>query len=367
MMEWSAGIAGIAGDGRSAVRVLPYGLVAALLLATPAVGQVEDEQTEDYERQDRQYLERLRQLEEQEEEESDEPAATDREAFLAKAEELVRDRHYNTRSTDHYRVQTDDIRLLIDETGDLLESFHAFFEEFWTGRVELADEEETSRVFLFRSFYKYNQLLQGDFRRASIRPKGHYLRAFDVIATHSAADLPQQLPDALVHEAAHQLVERRLYPGGLPSLWVSEGLASYFGYTYRSKDGTFVPGVVGGKSIRLIRDTPPGQSKEGIDRLRRFRREAGELGAGNFVDDLISIRDPGQFYGADVDLNYAGSWLLVHFLLHGDDGRYRAAFVRYLSLDAQGAGPDVLYQTLEVDPQELQAGFFAHLRRIKTR
>ena len=115
------------------------------------------------------------------------------------------------------------VRLLVDETGQLLESFHVFFQEFWADRLELsAAQEEVSRVFLFRSFYKYNQLLQGDFRRVQIRPKGHYLRAFDVVVAHTGADLPRQLPDALLHEAAHQLIERRIYSDTAPTEVTSE-------------------------------------------------------------------------------------------------------------------------------------------------
>lgn len=339
-------------------------LLAVTALTAPVAAQVDDEQTREYERQDQRYLERLQEPE-PESEAGDETYA-DREAFLAKAEELVSDRHFDALVTEHYRLQTDDIRLLLDETGTLFESFQAFFERFWDGRLELgAGDEEPTRVFLLRSFYKYNQLLRGDFRRIEVRPKGHYVRAFDVIVAHTGADLPQQLPDALVHETAHRLIERRLLRGGPPSLWVSEGLASYFGYTYRDRDGEFREGVVGGKSIRLVRDSAPGQSREGIDRLRGFKRAASGLES-DFVERLVAIRDPAEFYGPRAELYYAGSWLLVHFLLHGEEGRYAEAFARYLTLDAAGAGPDALYRELGAGPQQLQPALLDHVRRIKT-
>ena len=46
--------------------------------------------------------------------------------------------------------------------------------------------------------------------------------------------------DALVHEAAHQLVNHRLLAAqtSVPP-WLSEGVASYFGYTYLDGKGSF--------------------------------------------------------------------------------------------------------------------------------
>jgi hypothetical protein len=349
-------------------------LVSALLPGA-AVAQSEDEQTKDYEEQDRRYYERYAETPESPPEpDPAEPAvdpAADFESFLATAESLVKNQYYRSASSDHYRVQTDDIRVDTEAVLELLESFRSHFESFWEPRLELAEHDKQARVFLIRSFKKYNDLLGADFRREIVRPKGHYIQAFDIIAAHSGAGRPQEFTDAVVHEAAHQLVGTRMFAGDdSASPWISEGLASYFGYSYRDKTGTFQPGAIGGKSTRLIKDSAKGQSVEGTQRLRALKKQlrGHESDEQNLVDYLVRMRDPLQFYGGPVDLHYSGSWLLVHFLLHGEDGQYATAFARYLELETEGrGGADVLYRELGTTPEHLEAAFLAHVRGTKAR
>ena len=81
-------------------RSLLLSAVVLGVLCPTAVAQV-DEQTEDYEEQDRRYYERYLQ---QQEEESTEPESVDVEAFLAQADELIRDQNYWSHNSDHYRA-----------------------------------------------------------------------------------------------------------------------------------------------------------------------------------------------------------------------------------------------------------------------
>lgn len=358
-------------------RALRHGFLVLLLAAAlPAAGQSEDEQTRDYEEQDRRYYERYAEPQADSEDEARPepdpiPPSEDFESFLATAEALVKNQYYRSGSTEHYRVQTDDVRIDTDAVLGLLETFRAYFEDFWSERIELARHDAQARVFLIRSFKNYNDLLGADFRREIVRPKGHYIQAFDIIAAHSGAGRPQELTDAVVHEAAHQLVGTRIFAGNDDATpWISEGLASYFGYTYRDKHGTFHPGAIGGKSTRLMRDIPRGQSIEGPSRLRGFKKRIKSLQSaeGAFVDYLVQLRDPMRFYGGDVDLHYAGSWLLVHFLFHGNDGRYAVPFAGYLELETEGrGGAEVLYRELGATPEHLDSAFFEYVGRLKPR
>ena len=68
-------------------------------------------------------------------------------------------------------------------------------------------------------------------------------------------------------------------------------------------------------------------------------------------------------HGGDADLNYGLSWVLVHYLLHGDDGAHATAFVRYLERLGQGEdGPDLLFAELEISPVELDAAMARHVK-----
>jgi hypothetical protein len=351
-------------------RSLPLIWFALLALAGApwAVAQYdEDEQTQDHAEQDRLYLERYAQPEEKEPEKPN--AESLRQAYLARADELIRDRNHRAKTGQRYRVQTDDPRLDTRETLELLEGFRIWFDRFWSGRVEMAPYDRLSRVFLFYSFYKYNELLEGDFRYETYRPKGHYRLSTDVITLHSDPDSPGFLADALLHEAAHQLVEQRvLRAAGMTPRWLSEGLAGYFGYTYRDRDGEFQPGVVGGKSAALLGgEKVDAEGRVVLQNARRFLKGAGNE-AGPVVDRVISIEDPERFYGEGVPLHYAVSWALVHYLLHGDGGAHNGAFAEFLGLVARGQGsPEALYRQMGLNAEELDAAVKRHLKGIKAK
>jgi len=347
-------------------------IVAPLLVFFPVAAQQDDE---DLEEQEQRYYERYLQREEPSEEADAEPQPPEepedsRAAFRARADELIRDRDYRASDGSIYRVKTDDPRLDTRAAVELLGDFSIFFTSFWEARLELAPYEGPADVFLFYSFHKYNQLLTGDFTFSATRPKGHYVRDLDVITLHTDADMPGGLADTLVHEAAHQLVDQRIYARGVPpSMWLAEGFGSYFGFTYRDKNGRFHPGRVGGKGAALIRGEKAQYGEEGPLRLRAFRQMVKKSGfeePGDLVDWVVGAQDPQNFYFQNPDLTYATSWLLVHYLLHGDDGIHATAFCSYLEQAVRGNGaPETLYATVGMDAPELEAALVAHAKRIK--
>jgi hypothetical protein len=334
---------------------------------TPAQYEDEDEKLKDEAERDRLYLERYQKQESPDTGLSAEEAEA---AIFARIEELIRDRNYNGATSDHFRVQTDDPRLDPQAATELLESFRSYFESFWADRLPLKPYEKTGRVFLFYSFFKYNQLLEGDFRFSAQRPKGHYGSLFDGITLHTDADGPGDLADTLVHEATHQMMDQRLnltVGGTLP--WLSEGMAHYFGNMQRDKSGKFLGAVVGGKGIGLFRDGKIYDSRLPALGLRNFRRSAKNVGSGDSLfGTLLGIRDPNVFYGGNAELNYNASWMLVHYLFHGAEGAHADAFVRYLEQESQGkGGPDVLMKEIGLTYQALDAEVARHATTVKVR
>jgi hypothetical protein len=349
---------------------MPAALVAiGLSIASPVVVAQydEDEQTRDHEDVDRSYIERYRQ---ERAEPEDESGADDVAAVLARAERLIRDRNYRSASSEHYRVQTDDPRVDARAAVALLDAFRTHFDDFWRDRMDLAPYDEQSRVFLFYSFHEFNQAVEGDFRYRRYRPVGHYGAPFDVITLHTDAEGPGALGEALIHEAAHQLTDQRLFPGEQePSRWVSEGLANYFGYTWADEAGRFQRGELGGKSTELIRGARSGGAEiRGTLRSARAALKSAGADAGELVADVISIRDPSRFYGDGAPLNYGVSWLLVHFLLDGEDGARADGFVRYLESEKRGrGGSEALYREIDLGPDELGSALLNHAKRLKVR
>ena len=341
-------------------------MLAALALIAPALGQTQsDDQTREIQERDRRYYERQAAQVEAAQVDRAVEAEKERLAMIQQADSIIRDRNYSGKASRHYKVQTDDPRLSPAASVQLLEAFRAHFESFWGEQLALTPYEETSRVYLFYSYFKYNRLLTGKERFDEFRTAGHYRTFFDVVVVHTDS-VPGGLADVLVHEAAHQLTAQQLFAevGGMVSPWLSEGLASYFGFTFQGPDGTFQPGIIGGESVALFRDakrTQAGSGWEGVQQLRKGwkKDEVWPLG------DFLAI-DPATFYGESVQQHYAASWMLVHYFLHGDGGAHREGFVRFLEHQRQGqAGPEVLYRDLGMGQEDLAEKFTDHVRALK--
>ncbi len=349
---------------------LSRGGVLILLIAVvalPAAAQYEeDDQTRDWEMQDRRYQERAQ----HQDEEPQDPLAAEQ-AYLETVEQLIRDKNYNSAQSDHYRVQSDDPRLDATAATELLESFRTFFDGFWSGHTELLPYDKTSRAFLFYSFFKYNQLLGADFRFSPVRPKGHYGSLYDAITLHTDAGTAADLADTLIHEAAHQMVDQRLNWGdGGASPWLGEGLASYFGYTHQDKTGVFQAGVVGRKGIELIRGAGKRPPQQAGQRLRAARRALKNTDPqqDSTIETLVWIRNPARFYAGDPDVNYGLSWLLVHYLLHADEGRHVPALMSHIDqLRTGGNSPGQLFETLGMTGAELDQALMQHAKSIRIR
>ncbi len=350
-------------------------LLAAALLGMPTFAQYEDDdQTEDHAERDRRYLERYQPKEAPAAQappaDADAERALAEREFLAYVDGLIRDKDYRAASSDGYRVQTDDPRVDAAAVVQLMDSFRGYFEQFWRGRLEPRPFEDQSRVFLFYSFFKYNKLLDADFSRVYNRPKGHYGSFFKVITIHSDADTPAEFGDTLIHEATHQLMDQQFdWPNGQP-VWVAEGFASYFGYTaFDGKDG-WKTGEIGGKQVELFRDGVKARKPQQPQfRLQSFRDAMKQASGGDSLyGKLLTVRDPDRFYGQNAGVNYAASWLLVHYLLHGEGGRYAGAFAGYLAAEQRGeAGPTSLLEELGTTPEALDRAVLAHARTLKVR
>jgi hypothetical protein len=338
------------------------GILVCLLLTTFAGAQYQEEdQTRDHEYLDDRYQQRRA---------VEPPKDATLEDFLERAERLIRDRNYRSDGSDLYRVQSDDPRLDARSAVALLDDFRAFFDTFWEGRLELVDYDRRSRIFLFYSFHKFNEMLSANFRYNTIRPKGHYGSLFDVITMHTDSGCPEDLANSLVHEAAHQLVDQRLFGSDESRLepWLSEGLASYFGFMFQDASGAFQPGKIGGKRADLLRDTRSRGCSDIKGALRSGKqvfKESGKAGE-PVVEELLSAEASASFYGPGVRANYAVSWILVHFLLHGNDGAHREAFKGYLELAGRGeANGAQLPELLGMSLTELDAALAEHLKGMK--
>lgn len=339
-----------------------------LLVAIPLAGGVvvgqSDEQTEDWEKRDRRYLERLKAAQATNEAGSDEARDEAASEFVRRADELIKDRNYRWSETGYHEIRTDDPRVDVDAVAELLRSFEGFFQEFWSAKVEPVEARQPSRLYLFYSFYKYNKLVNETERFSDFRPAGEYSPYLNVIVIHTDAVPAEDLPSVLVHEACHQMLARRLFPDGAGrSLWLEEGLATYFGHTLR-KDGAWQPGRIGGKDVAVVKRGRPGGGDLARAKLRTLRRAIAEVPDFE-IHSVVEMETPAAFYGPGSSVRYAASWVLVHWLFHGDDGSHAEAFVRFLKRDSAGeGGAAAFYEEIGITPEELDASWREHLRSL---
>ena len=122
------------------------------------------------------------------------------------------------------------------------------------------------------------------------------------------------------------------------------------------------------------RVTPRGKPRPSTAEARNALREAREAMKSPKSEDgmpfsrVIAIEDPGIYYGEAALSNYAASWLVIHFLMHGDDGRHRDDFIRYLEKEARGeTGGESLFSAIRMSPRGLDAAVIAHTKKLKVR
>jgi hypothetical protein len=147
-----------------------------------------------------------------------------------------------------------------------------------------------------------------------------------------------------VHEAEHQLVAEVV--AGAPGLnaWLSEGYACYYG-TSRMREGRLILGEIDPDTY------PTWWRKKYTERLWPL---------GEFADRIAprfgEQKDPNPFY--------LQAWLLVHYLMHGEEGRHRAGFRKFLVEAARGSADTATFEKHVGRFADLQEGFTRYARSI---
>lgn len=135
-----------------------------------------------------------------------------------------------------------------------------------------------------------------------------------VLMATAGGEVSPQTWGVVQHEGFHQFAAA-VIRANLPT-WLNEGLAEYFAQAQFTGD-SFVDALI-----------PP----------ERLARLVGAMKAGRLkpLKDLMAMsRD--QWNGRMATENYDQSWSLVHFLVHGQDGKYQAGFAQFVSRLGSGS------------------------------
>jgi hypothetical protein len=136
-------------------------------------------------------------------------------------------------------------------------------------------------------------------------------------------------------------------PGNVLPRWLSEGVADYLGNS-KIKKGRLMPGVHDWTQVYraqafLWRGRSLSQLR--IDTVRERIREGEALSVGAIVS-----ADRETFYGENMGLYYAQSWLLVHFLRHGNGDWTDQQFLDFVLYAAEGYRAEVAFETVYGSP-----------------
>ncbi len=131
---------------------------------------------------------------------------------------------------------------------------------------------------------------------------------------------PQSFFTALQHMGFMQFTTEAMTGDQHPvPLWLKEGMGDYFAHSIFTGD-CVVTGIV-------VRDD--------FDAVQQLMREDKFLP----LNDLLGM-DPKQFKRIAHGREYAQMWSFVHYLVHGEDGRHRAPFEKYIHDLSRGISHD---------------------------
>jgi len=122
------------------------------------------------------------------------------------------------------------------------------------------------------------------------------------------------------HEGFHQFASA-VIRGNLPP-WVNEGLAEYFGEAIFTGD-SYVAGIVPN------------------DRLKELQGMISKDVSKPLYAMLTMTH--AEWNGALDHKNYTQAWSMIHFLAHGDDGKYQKALVQFMNNLSAGANPQTAW------------------------
>ncbi len=219
----------------------------------------------------------------------------------------------------------------------------------------LGEPQEVVAIFRERPAYLAFQDRTADIR--GLESAGHVVGGLVVLATAE----PIEMESSFIHELGHLLNRRALGPALPP--WLDEGMAedlSHFG----------LPSAEGASRAQRL------ESFRQVD--GRQVRMGGPLASLAILDravtkaELLALRDLAaldweSFVGAGASLHYAQAGWFITWLIEGDDGRWRAGFLRFLANVASGGAPTVHHLAdevgLELHDLELRfRGFLANER-----
>lgn len=218
--------------------------------------------------------------------------------------QLLHDRQFYTYRSMYYMTQTDVSLTFSSEVGAYMDRLHEKYSE----RLKRfkKDSKERFHIRVYKEKEDFHKLVGFE------KSVGAFLPNKYLLCSYLGENSKERLFRALRHEGFHQFMYTHISRRSPP--WIDEGLAEYFEHQM-DEWGNFSPETLPENHINVLgraikkNTLVPLIELLGMNRAKWNHQLSNKILANN---------------------QYAQSWSVVYFLLHGDDSRNRKYFNRYL-------------------------------------
>lgn len=224
--------------------------------------------------------------------------------------------------TEHFHFEANIPRDALDYYAGLLEGFYDYFTRAFQITLTQREKRKKLPVYLFRQRDEFRKFHDTDTGGKSEHLLGYFVPAINQerLVFFDLAGNRQETVDVMYHEGTHFIIHLA-EPTVLVSRWIHEGCAEYFAAA--TCDGKkFDFGLVQDGRLLHFQDMI---ARDRVLPMEHLMKASNPYREGE---------EPPEFDGEC----YAQAWTLVHFLMEGKGGKYRAGFVSFLNKHLQRKG-----------------------------
>ena len=218
---------------------------------------------------------------------------------------------------------------------------HRRFREEFAGPLGLRVVDKVLPVVILNSRESYDEYCKARYgHKMPSQITGMYEYSRKRIVMYHDAWAPYEV---IFHEGTHELVHHFTTAQNRDDLsyWFQEGLGTYFEGFRRMNGGIVLDPESNRNRLPAVRQAIKSGEFVPVSALLKMTIKS-------FWDWFDGHQDS-DTRAKLAQLYYAESWALVHFMMHGEDGRYRQTFLRFFKLELKGHG------TIEAFERSLQA------------
>ncbi len=272
--------------------------------------------------------------------------------------------YYREFSGDGWTLRTDlkdlkDVEAIRHAVTFAANAFRATFPE-----APAVSEEADLTVVFFEDRLEFAQVVTFD-NLINLNPNlaGRY-SSWDRMIYAAKAEMPRHLmARVLAHEATHHFTAQSFYAENeAPPVWVAEGIASFIETLGNPGDGGFdLAALDHGRFAR-----PPRLWVKSADEYLQRLTVAAKGDNLPRLRSLLDGRYDDQFLSASPLMAYGISWLLVHYLVNAEDGKYRAAFESWLEGPTAEGGSKEFAAATGVSLSQAQKALPAYIESLRS-